>query len=143
VNERAVLTTIAGYTAQAIERALHLDERIAVARQLQQAMLTDLPVVPGLQLAASYHPAAVGELVGGDWYDVYPQADRSDRPGEGRMETPASLAITVGDITGHDMRAASVMGQVRSMLRQADLHDNLGPTAAVTRGGGGLQRAVP
>lgn len=51
VNERAVLTTIAGYTAQAIERALHLDERIAVARQLQQAMLTDLPVVPGRERA--------------------------------------------------------------------------------------------
>lgn len=132
VTERAALTAIAGYTAQAIERALHLDERITVARQLQRAMLTDLPAVSGLQLAASYLPAAVGELVGGDWYDAYPLASRSGRPEKGRMESSASLAITVGDITGHDMRAASVMGQVRSMLRQADLHHNLGPAAAVT-----------
>lgn len=132
VTERAVLTAIAGYTAQAVERALYLDERITVARQLQQAMLTDLPAVPGLQLAASYRPAAAGELVGGDWYDAYPLAGRSGRPGAGRTEFPAPLAITVGDITGHDMRAASVMGQVRSMLRQADLHDTLGPAAAVT-----------
>ena len=45
VTEEAVLTAIAGYTAQAIERALHLDDRITVARQLQQAMLTELPDV--------------------------------------------------------------------------------------------------
>jgi serine phosphatase RsbU (regulator of sigma subunit) len=82
-------------------------------------MLTDLPAVPGLELEASYLPAAAGDLVGGDWYDAYPQAT-------------ASLAITVGDITGHDMHAATIMGQVRSMLRQADVHDDLGPAGAVT-----------
>ncbi len=70
--------------------------------------------------------------MGGDWYDVYPLADRLGQPDSRPLESPASLAITVGDITGHDMRAASVMGQVRSMLRQADLHDSLGPAAAVT-----------
>lgn len=119
VTELAVLTAIAGYTAQAIERAQYLDDRIIVAHQLQQAMLTDLPVVPGLELAAAYHPAAAGDLVGGDWYDAYPLAT-------------GSLAITVGDITGHDMHAATIMGQVRSMLRQADIHDDLGPAGAVT-----------
>ena len=125
VTEQAVLTTIAGYTAQAIERALHLDDRVTVARQLQQAMLTELPDVGGLELAAAYHPAVAGELVGGDWYDAYPLA------GHG-----GPLAVTVGDITGHDMRAATVMGQVRSMLRQANLHGSLqgrpDPAEAVT-----------
>ncbi len=72
VTERAVLTAIAGYTARAIERALYLDQRVTVAIQLQQAMLTDLPAVSGLQLGALYRPAADGELVGGDWYDAYP-----------------------------------------------------------------------
>lgn len=121
VTEEAVLTAIAGYTAQAIERALHLDDRITVARQLQQAMLTELPDVGGLELAAAYHPAAAGELVGGDWYDAYPLAAHG-----------GPLAVTVGDITGHDMRAASVMGQVRSMLRQANLHGRPDPAEAVT-----------
>jgi serine phosphatase RsbU (regulator of sigma subunit) len=119
VTERAVLTAIAGYTARAIERAQYLDDRIIVAHQLQHAMLTDLPVVSGLELAAAYHPAAAGDLVGGDWYDAYPQAT-------------GSLAITVGDITGHDMHAATIMGQIRSMLRQADVHDDVGPAGAVT-----------
>jgi serine phosphatase RsbU (regulator of sigma subunit) len=133
VTERAVLTAIAGYTARAIERALYLDQRVTVATQLQQAMLTDLPAAPGLQLGALYRPAAAGELVGGDWYDAYPlTAARGPQPsGEAGLEPV--LALTVGDITGHDLRAATIMGQVRSMLRQADLdHLDRGPAAAVT-----------
>jgi hypothetical protein len=74
VTERAVLTAIAGYTARAIDRARYLDQRITVATQLQRAMLTDLPVVSGLQLGALYRPAAAGELVGGDHPDHGPAA---------------------------------------------------------------------
>ncbi|WP_079250734.1 SpoIIE family protein phosphatase [Streptomyces amritsarensis] len=118
-DERAVLTTLAGYTAQAVERALHLDERITVARQLQRAMLTELPAVPGLELSALYRPAAREDMVGGDWYDAYPL------PLAPGVAATGALALTVGDITGHDMRAAALMGQVRSMLRQAD-HDHPG-----------------
>lgn len=135
VTEQAVLTAIAGYTARAIERALYLDERITVARELQQAMLTDLPGTSGLQLAALYRPALAGDLVGGDWYDAYPLTARSGgrQPGGAdHVGIPLPLAVTVGDITGHDVRAAAIMGQVRSMLRQADLDLGLGPAAAVT-----------
>jgi serine phosphatase RsbU (regulator of sigma subunit) len=128
VGERAILSTIAGYTGRAIERALYLDDRITAARQLQQAMLTDLPATPGLRLAALYRPAARADLVGGDWYDAYPLPPHAGETGPG-----SALAVTVGDITGHDMRAAAIMGQVRSMLRQADLdHQGLGPASAVT-----------
>ncbi len=136
VTERAVLTAIGGYTARAIERALHLEQRVAVATQLQQAMLTDLPAAPGPQLAALYRPAAAGELVGGDWYDAYPlgPAPRGPRPpGGADLEPVPALALTAGDVTGHDMHAATIMGQIRSMLRQADLdHLARGPAAAVT-----------
>jgi serine phosphatase RsbU (regulator of sigma subunit) len=119
VTERAVLTAIAGYTALAVERALYLDERITVAHQLQNAMLSELPGQPGLQLAALYRPAAISDLVGGDWFDAHPFT----RPVTvaGTAQLPYPIALTVGDITGHDMRAATIMGQVRSMLRQADL----------------------
>ncbi|MFD0357306.1 SpoIIE family protein phosphatase [Streptomyces sp. NPDC127110] len=119
VDERAVLATLAVYTAQAVERAVHLDDRVSVARQLQQAMLTELPDAPDLELAALYRPAAHEDMVGGDWYDAYPLPAP---PGTGG---PEALALTVGDITGHDMGAAAIMGQVRSMLRQAD-HDHAG-----------------
>ncbi|MFB6895566.1 PP2C family protein-serine/threonine phosphatase [Streptomyces hydrogenans] len=127
VEERAVLTTLAGYTAQAVERALHLDERVTAARQLQRAMLTVLPDAPGLELAALYRPAARDDMVGGDWYDAYPLPDTANG------EVMGGLALTVGDITGHDMHAAALMGQVRSMLRQADHdHPGKGPHQALT-----------
>ncbi len=120
VTERAILIAIAGYTALAVERALYLDERITVAHQLQNAMLSELPEPPGLQLAALYRPAAIGDLVGGDWFDAHPFT-RPPVPVTGTAQLPYPIALTVGDITGHDMRAATIMGQVRSMLRQADL----------------------
>ncbi|MFD3701073.1 PP2C family protein-serine/threonine phosphatase [Streptomyces sp. NPDC058646] len=112
--ERALLVVLADYTARAVARAVYLDERVSVARRLQEAMLTGLPQVHGLETAALYRPAAHEDMVGGDWYDLYPL------PGP-----DGTWAVTVGDITGHDIRAATVMGQVRSMLRQAD-HDHHG-----------------
>ncbi|MER5885870.1 SpoIIE family protein phosphatase [Streptomyces sp. NPDC001941] len=126
VYERAVLTVIAGYTALAVQRALRLDERVSVARQLQQAMLTALPQAHGLELAALYRPASKGDMVGGDWYDAYPL------PGERAAgEERRPWAVTVGDITGHNTRAATLMRQARSMLRQADVDRAGSPGAAV------------
>ncbi|MET8852012.1 SpoIIE family protein phosphatase [Amycolatopsis sp. NPDC004625] len=122
VTEKALLTAVAGYVAHAVERALYVDERVGVAHELQRAMLTELPPVTGLELAGHYRPAAAGQLVGGDWYDAYPL------PGHERV-----LAVTIGDITGHNTAAAALMGQTRSMLRQADV-DLLGtdPASAVS-----------
>ncbi|RAJ39970.1 GAF domain-containing protein [Kitasatospora sp. SolWspMP-SS2h] len=127
LHERAVLTVIAGYTARAVERALHLDERVSVARQLQRAMLTDLPQAPGLELAALYRPAAHHDMVGGDWYDAYRIPHQ--RPADDEREP---LALTVGDITGHNTQAAALMGQARSMLRQADVDRRRGPADTLT-----------
>ncbi|MCX4782235.1 SpoIIE family protein phosphatase [Streptomyces sp. NBC_01264] len=119
--ERAVLVVLADYTARAVERAAYLDARVSIAVGLQQAMLTDLVQVPGLETAALYRPAARQDMVGGDWYDLYPL------PGP-----HGAWAMTVGDITGHDLRAATLMGQVRSMLRQADIdHPGRPPHQAV------------
>ncbi|GAB1818525.1 PP2C family protein-serine/threonine phosphatase [Herbidospora sp. RD11066] len=115
-QEREILVAVAGYTARAVERTQLLQQRVTVAQRLQRAMLTDLPEVPGLEVAALYRPARTADLVGGDWYDAYflELPDRRD------PMRPRALAVTVGDITGHDMAAAALMGQVRSMLRQAD-----------------------
>lgn len=103
-DNREVKSALAGYTAQALERALLLDQRRDIARTLQDAMLTALPQPAGLRLAARYLPAARADKVGGDWYDalVLPGGD---------------LAVMVGDVSGHDMDAAARMGQLRSTLR--------------------------
>jgi serine phosphatase RsbU (regulator of sigma subunit) len=81
-------------------------------------MLPNLTRIPGLDVAAAYQPADNREHVGGDWYDAVVLPD-PDRPGR------RVLAVTVGDIVGHTLQAATIMGQVRSMLRQASW-DRLG-----------------
>ena len=106
------IATIAGYTAQALFRAERLDHRTEVARELQYAMLAPLPAVDGVELAAHYRPADARHFVGGDWYDAV------EVPGAGSSGGP-DLVLTVGDIVGHNLNAATLMGQVRSMLRQA------------------------
>jgi serine phosphatase RsbU (regulator of sigma subunit) len=60
--------------------------------------------VPGVSLAASYEVAGIGVQVGGDWYDAFAMPD-------GR------LGIVVGDVTGRGIRAASAMGQLRTLTR--------------------------
>ncbi|WP_448062049.1 GAF domain-containing SpoIIE family protein phosphatase [Cellulomonas hominis] len=102
-DNREVKYALAGYTAQALERAMLLQDRREVAHTLQDAMLTALPSPARLELAARYLPAG-GDKVGGDWYD----AVELDEGG---------LALMVGDVTGHDMDAAARMGQLRSTLR--------------------------
>ena len=76
-----------------------------VAETLQHALLPDaLPAIPGLDLAVRYLPATGGVQVGGDWYDVFSLS--RDR-----------VALAIGDVVGHSVRSASVMGQIRSVLR--------------------------
>ena len=99
-----------------------LQHRTTVTHTLQRAMLTTLPRVDGLAMAAHYAPADDRDDVGGDWYDAI------------RLSTPADpdvavIAVSVGDIAGHTLSAATDMGQVRSMLRQA-AWDRAGFTAS-------------
>jgi len=97
--KRAVTT----YVARALERAELLAARAAVAYTLQSALLTKLPDVPGLELAARYIPASRGEQVGGDWYDA--------------IHVHGATTLIIGDVVGHNIAAAAQMGNLRSMLR--------------------------
>ncbi|MFD9287377.1 GAF domain-containing SpoIIE family protein phosphatase [Streptomyces sp. NPDC060030] len=125
LTEEAVLTAVAGYVSQAVERTRFVANRLSTAEQLQASMLTDLPTVPGLDMAALYLPATDQDMVGGDWYDAYqlPPSPAATQP---------AVMLSVGDIIGHDVQAAAVMGQVRSMLRQASLdHRTHSPAVAL------------
>lgn len=106
------IATIAGYAGQALARARTLEHRTSVAHEMQAAMLTVLPRVDGLQMAARYSPADSRLNVGGDWYDAARTSD-PDRPGD------QVLDLSVGDVIGHDLPAVTLMGQARAMLRQA------------------------
>ncbi|GAA2741811.1 SpoIIE family protein phosphatase [Kitasatospora cinereorecta] len=104
VEDRAVLTALGGLIAQALERARLYDAEFALARGLQQALLPHrLPDIHGLSIAARYLPGTRGMDIGGDWYDA--------------VATPAGVCLVIGDVEGHNVGAAAVMGQLRSAAR--------------------------
>ncbi|MFG1658610.1 PP2C family protein-serine/threonine phosphatase [Micromonospora chersina] len=79
-----------------------LDQAAALA--LQRSLIpTELPRLPGLELAGRYVPGHASG-VGGDWYDVF--------------TLPSGwVGVVVGDVSGHGLQSAVVMGRVRSALR--------------------------
>ncbi|KUJ66433.1 phosphatase [Streptomyces albus subsp. albus] len=110
-EDRAALTALGGLVAQALERARLYDAEFTLARGLQDALLPRrLPPVAGLTCAARYLPGTQGMEIGGDWYDV--------------IETARGVALVIGDVEGHSVTAAAVMGQLRSAVNA------LAPTAA-------------
>jgi PAS domain S-box-containing protein len=83
-----------------------------IAETLQRSLLPErLPRIEGLEIAARYLPAAHGTAVGGDWYDALERAD-------GRV------ALVVGDVVGHGLRAAVTMGQLRNAFRAYGLAES-------------------
>ncbi|MDN3296682.1 SpoIIE family protein phosphatase [Streptomyces ficellus] len=103
-EERAVLTSLAGLIAQALDRARLYDAKHQLAHGLQEALLPHtLPAVTGLQVAARYLPATRGMDIGGDFYDLI------------RLDATTAAAV-IGDVQGHNVSAAALMGQVRTAV---------------------------
>lgn len=112
-----LLSGFATDLAQTLRQQFIDDEHVA-ALTLQRSLLPTLPAQRrGIEIAARYIPAE-GDL-GGDWYDVF------DLPGN-------RLGVAMGDVVGHGLGAAVVMGRLRSALRAYALeHDN--PAEVLTR----------
>ncbi|CAM5641309.1 Magnesium or manganese-dependent protein phosphatase OS=Streptomyces antimycoticus OX=68175 GN=SANT12839_050280 PE=4 SV=1 [Streptomyces antimycoticus] len=104
-DERSVLTTIARMLAQALSRTALQETERELADGLQRSMLpASKPDIPGLTVAARYVPTGGGLQVGGDWYDV--------------IGLPSGrTALVIGDVQGHDVHAAGIMGQLRIAVR--------------------------
>ena len=112
VFEHGSAVRMVGTVQDLAERRLHEREH-EIANRLQRALLPrELPTIAGVRLSAHYVPAESDLLAGGDWYDALPLPD-------GR------LALVIGDVAGHGLQAASVMGQLRMAVR-----------ASLTMGGG-------
>lgn len=104
-TDMALVEEIARRLSGALARVQTFAREHTVAETLQQALLpATLPKIEGLDLAVHYLPASDGVHVGGDWYDAFPL-------GSGR------IGLTIGDVAGHSIDSASVMGQIRSLLR--------------------------
>ncbi|WP_326554190.1 ATP-binding SpoIIE family protein phosphatase [Micromonospora sp. NBC_01813] len=123
--ERALLSAVAELVTQAAERARRFETQHGTAQLLQRSMLPEqLPDLPTYRLAARYDPGVDGNSAGGDFYDAFRLPD-------------GGLAVVLGDVAGHDVRAAALMGQVRAALRGLALTDPQ-PAAVLT----GLDRLV-
>ncbi|MET9722177.1 ATP-binding SpoIIE family protein phosphatase [Streptomyces zaomyceticus] len=114
-DERSVLTTVARMLAQALARAGVAESERELSLGLQRTMMPVLgPGIPGIQVAARYVPTGGGLQVGGDWYDMIRLPGGTSRTG-GRGA--GRIALVIGDVQGHDVRAAGLMGQLRIALR--------------------------
>jgi serine phosphatase RsbU (regulator of sigma subunit)/anti-sigma regulatory factor (Ser/Thr protein kinase) len=90
-----------------------------VADRFQRALLPEhLPEVPGVRFSAAYRPASEEADVGGDWYDAFLLDD-------GR------IAISVGDVAGHGIDAAVIMGEVRQAIRMGAVGGHETPAAVL------------
>ena len=106
-DDLALLRLAADRVGLAIQHARLYEREHRIAVTLQRSLLPDrLPQPPGLDVAARYEPAAAEAEVGGDWYDVIPM------PG-------GSVGLVMSDVAGKGLKAASMVGRLRSACAYA------------------------
>ncbi len=119
-QDLALAQDVLGRSAICIDNARIYTRERSTALELQRSMLPQSIIdVPGMELAYRYEPANTAAEIGGDWFDVVRQPD-------GRV------ALIVGDVTGHDIHAASLMGQIRTVTRTLAKLD-LSPVEVLTQ----------
>lgn len=109
----------------ALQQARLFDQQRQLAETLQRSLLTAPPSPDHCEIAVRYVPAAAGAEIGGDWYDAFVQPD-------------GATMLVIGDVVGHDSRAAAAMGQLRGLLRGIGHHTGGTPAEVLT----GLDRSA-
>lgn len=104
-GELIILLTLAAQCGQALDRARVFERERFIATALQRTLLpSHLPTLSGASAASRYRPSASGMEVGGDWYDVI------------RL-SGSRVGLVIGDVGGHNIDSAAVMGQLRNAVR--------------------------
>ncbi|MCP2258511.1 Serine phosphatase RsbU, regulator of sigma subunit [Streptoalloteichus tenebrarius] len=103
-DEQDLASHIASRAALALRNAREYERERELAETLQRAMLPTLPRREHAHVWAEYRPATRGVNIGGDWYDAFFRAD-------------GSLVLAIGDVTGHGLDAAVLMGELQNALR--------------------------
>ncbi|WP_245177011.1 SpoIIE family protein phosphatase [Geodermatophilus sp. DF01_2] len=109
----------------ALHHARLYGQQRALAGALQHSMLTAPPEPDHCEIVVRYVPAAAGAEIGGDWYDAF-------------LEPSGATVLAIGDVVGHDSRAAAAMGQLRGLLRGISFSSGAPPAQVLTQ----LDRAV-
>lgn len=110
-DDLALAEELAHRAGVALDNARLFQDRAAVASVLQRALLPpELPPVPGVEIAARHQPGAE-MVIGGDFYDVFENAD-------------GSWTVLIGDVCGKDTTAASLTALARHSARAAVTRDS-------------------
>jgi serine phosphatase RsbU (regulator of sigma subunit)/anti-sigma regulatory factor (Ser/Thr protein kinase) len=119
-DDAALLQLVGDRVALAVDRARLFEQERHIAETLQRSLLPErLPQIPGMEVAVRYLPAGAGMEVGGDWFDML-------ELGDGRV------ALAMGDVVGRGVRAAALMGKLRTSL-EAYAFDGRSPEQVVER----------
>lgn len=124
-DDESLLAALASAAGVSLENARLYQHLKHAAEHFQRRMLPVLPDLAPLEAAARYQPASELPRLGGDWYDAMVLPD-------------GATYVVVGDVTGHNVEAAPLMGQIRNMLRAIALDRSGPPGQVVSR----LDRAV-
>ncbi|MGW6538253.1 SpoIIE family protein phosphatase [Streptomyces sp. NPDC055051] len=109
-QDAVLIDEVVARAALNIDNARLYTTQRAAALALQRSLTNSaLPAVTGLELTGRYLPASAHD-VGGDWFDVIALP-------EGRT------GLVIGDVMGHGIHAAAVMGQLRTAVRTLARHD--------------------
>ncbi|HEY1918797.1 MAG TPA: fused response regulator/phosphatase [Streptosporangiaceae bacterium] len=103
-DEMQILRQLTQLAALAVEALRAYAEEHLIALTLQRSFLPSaLPEVPGIALSARYAPASDQAEIGGDFYEALLWQDQ--------------VLAAIGDVQGHSLQAAIVMGELRHALR--------------------------
>lgn len=120
-RDEALIVALADAAGLAVDDARLYEQIRRDAERFQRLLLPQLPdLVEPFEAAATYRAATTPGRVGGDWYDAQLVADQT-------------CAAVIGDVLGHDLRAAAAMAQVRNMLRVLLYGPRTPPSAVLTQ----------
>lgn len=112
-DDLALAEDLASRAALAVHNAELYRERDHIARTLQRSLLPpELPVIPFVDLGATYRPAGEGNEVGGDFYDVFELPD-------------SNWVALMGDVCGKGPEAAALTGLARHTIRAAATRESV------------------
>src|SRR5258708_10527701 len=119
-EEKAQLFAASALLALSLERARMHEFQGALAAELQRGVLPrGRLTASGLTIATRYQPATSGVEIGGDFYDVVQLVD-------------GQVALVIGDVEGHNLIAASLMGRLRTTVH-AYAREGHGPAEVIAR----------
>jgi serine phosphatase RsbU (regulator of sigma subunit)/anti-sigma regulatory factor (Ser/Thr protein kinase) len=121
VEHIAIASDFGRRAALALEHARRYERERTTADSFQRAMLPAvLPQLENVSFSASYSAASESRRVGGDFYDAF-------RLPNGRV------ALTIGDVSGHGLEAAVIMGEIRQSLRAVASFEDAVPSEILDR----------